>query len=208
MPNAIFINPPAIKPPDNISKAFYELGEYTRNNYKFVSVEMQEMIFCVAYALYAKEKKSFSNWYVENNNDHSILSKSHQRYCNNESYRLFCEDAVNAITCLSDITAKDVIKQISSVVVSETSEKLGKDISSISKSVSRIDKSLNDEKNHNNGMIAFIRHSFAHALHILLAATIIYIVARIILYLAPFAEDQAKHHLAPILDLFTNRENH
>lgn len=215
----VFMDPPKSDPPDNISKAFYEIGEYTRQNYRLASLEMQEMIFCVAYTLYAKEKKAFSNWYVENDNDHSLLSKSHKQFCNDSKYRVFCEDAVEAIRFLDTVTAKAVITQISSVVVAETSaqistvisdaaKKIDQDVSSVSVEISRIKSHLEEEKRHNSGMFAFFRHSFSHAFHILFAATIIFGAARIVLYLAPFAEEQAVHHLAPILNLFSpQKEN-
>ncbi|MCP5366736.1 MAG: hypothetical protein H6907_10020 [Hyphomicrobiales bacterium] len=154
---------------DDESPAYSELHNRVDSTLHDMPPAMRDLLFCVAYTLYSKRKKDIgARLSADGQSGKEISDTLRAILANDHTYQEVLVEAEQRITALTDATSNKVLKNIGGEIVDGIDAKI----------------------NHTGAsffvrFLYFIKHSAIHALHIILAALIIYAIAQTILIIGP-----------------------
>jgi len=154
---------------DSASPAYNEIRSFVEKSLPDHPSSIQDLVFCVAYTLYSKKKKDMGIRLSKEGKSGAEISKTLKTILANDAVYKEVVDAANVhIASLTDETSKKVLEKIGAEIVDGIDERM----------------------HHTNKpwyvrTMYFLRHSALHALHIVMAALIIYLLAKVILVIGP-----------------------
>jgi hypothetical protein len=145
----------------------------------------------MAYTLYKKRKKVVgSRLRADGKSGKEIASTLNLVLANQETYLELVDEAKSRLTALTDATSNQVLSGIAAEIIEGVDKRLSHEGSN--GFINRVTDSLDARLNHTKAsnlmrFVLFLKHSAIHGLHIVVAALMIYFLAKIILFVGPVA---------------------
>lgn len=188
-------------PVDQPSPAFDDLRKYVDKTFSDRNDGTKELIFALAYTQYSAEKKQFAKT-IRKNGRPDQLATSYLPFATDNQYELFCSSAVSKLNVVATHARDEVLATISNFTVAGVSEV----VAPIGKNVDRVVTLLTRRRRTvPQRVIVFVLKSAEHALHIIIAAVLLVVLARVIILaplIGPFLEQQGLHYLGELMRLF------
>lgn len=155
---------------DGESPAFNQIYDRIEETQQELPPSLRNLTFCIAYTIYKRKKREFGARLQEKENyDGKTLSRNlNNLLANNSFYDEIIREAREKMVALTDATANQVLSKLGATIVDGIDEKL----------------------NHNGRTVLqksahFLWESFLHAIHIVVAAIMIYAAAKFFILLGP-----------------------
>jgi hypothetical protein len=191
-----YLNVEPLRLSDVESGAFQSIMKRLESHHPDVAEPIKELVFCVAYALYKRQKLV-----IGGNLKGEEGAKPPRDICSDlngilnteEMYDQYINDAKSKIVALTDATSNKILTEMSGAFYAQVESLIQPVI--VSNPKSRLEV-----------LLEFIYHSFLHALHIVVAALMIYLIAILIVSVGPlvggFFMDLGEKYLGDVLDTF------
>lgn len=178
--------------PSGVSRAFVEIRDYVDSRYHDSGEQYRDLIFYIAYAEYCVKKKN--NLYRTHRTysgqgidlDPSAIQSILAGLCHLDEYGELCDKAEIMLKSLEDRVSTIVVAQITGVIAAEMHQFITDEI----------------KPNKEHGFIDFIKKSGLHALEIVTATLILFLVYKILSWIMPTIEEIVQKYLGKIISLF------